>query len=382
MKIQIVGESQLRENIYFKNLTQKRNLQISFAQEIIMISCVFFDEKYSKKDSLYTIVNMKKIILYILSFLILSVPSVSALEAQWFTQISENNGAIDFVCEEQCFIPLGTKSINDYIHLQWEVSWEGIIWYGVMNGQQVVPGELMDVKSYWTEYKFFFNRLKYYNELQANHQIVFIIQWQITGSHVQAFGKQFSFWDKVASQWKSFWNMETLTPYSINLRYGVKIFWTSIVWIGYALFFLFFLYSLFNKKMRNINTFLTIWFSIFLFIGFRNLITYWNITTKWLNEYTFAQADEKKFFDLWDYIVFVGKVLEKIEFENCSVYTESQQSWPFDSHMRSVYLRECEITKDKDQANYHVYYKKAFDENLDAQILLEYNNSYLLQINK
>jgi len=143
-----------------------------------------------------------------------------------------------------------------------------------------------------------------------------------------------------------------------------------------------FIVSLFFKKYRKIDTIIILWFSIYLFISFRNLVTYSYITKTWLSDYSYSDYENKTFFDLWDYLVFTDKVLNFIKKENCSVYVESFQDWPFKSHMSSVYLRACEIVDDISKADYAVYYKKEYSNELKWTVLVNFNSSYLIKINK
>ena len=144
---------------------------------------------------------------------------------------------------------------------------------------------------------------------------------------------KFSFGQKV-SQWrKDFWQMETFTPYSINLRYWVKLMWTSIVKYGYILFIIAAILILIFKKWKKEKKFRMIfyvWLWLFLFIWIRNVITYTSILNQWLSWF----KEDKTYFDLWDYIAFTDKIRTELNLDSnnlskddCKIYIEKQKNY-------------------------------------------------------
>jgi len=77
--------------------------------------------------------------------------------------------------------------------------------------------------------KFNFSELQFFSQIPKEAQVVLIVQGKVSGSEVKAKLKYLSFFEKFDQAWKDFWKMEPMTPYTINLRYGVKILGSSIV---------------------------------------------------------------------------------------------------------------------------------------------------------
>jgi hypothetical protein len=67
-----------------------------------------------------------------------------------------------------------------------------------------------------------------------------------------------------------------------------------------------------------------------------------------LQSYVYQNDSDKKFFDLGDYITFTEKIREKLNLDkdknqNCKIFIDSFQDWPFKAHWESVYLKPCKV---------------------------------------
>lgn len=314
-------------------------------------------------------------------------PSFAQYQQQWFSQFQSLDGNIDFVCTGQCFALIGPVAWSDYALFRGTLQGEGVVGYGFLVGQQIVPGETVQVNGETSvNQQFSFNALSFYAQLPAEAQLVLIAQGNVTGMSVWLEAWFMTFYNKIGQWWKDFWKMEPLTPYSINLRYGAKILWTSIVQYGYWIFFFVALYLLFFAKWNKEKKYRSIFFlgiGIFLFIGMRNIITYTSIVDQWLNSYTNQSLDDKTFFDLWDYIVFTDKIRKTLDLDagkkDCTIFVDSFQDRPFKAHWESVYLKPCTLTLTWSEADYLLYYRKPV-ATWDAQksVLVEFHWNYLL----
>lgn len=329
---------------------------------------------------------MIKYILSILVFLFSYNLSYS-YENQWFRNYKESGANISFKCDKQCFLVTSKKDLNNYFQINWNIKWNWVIWYWFFNWQQIIPWEFIEIKTNQSlDKKFLFKDLAFYDQLVPEIPILLVIQWNIESNDFSFNIWKTTFSENISQAWDNFWKIETLTPYSINLRYWVKINWTSIISIFYILFFIIFIILLFIKKYRTKESIIILWLIFFMFIWFRNLYTYWNIVNTWLKSYTFQEYENKTFFDLWDYLVFTDKIRKEINLDTeknkkCTIYAESFQDWPFVVHW-NLYLKPCKLTNDIKTADYLIYYKKKLSKELNAKLLINFNNSYLLKNNK
>lgn len=314
-------------------------------------------------------------------------PSFAEYQQQWFSQFQELDGNMNFVCETQCFALVWPISGADYTTLQWTFQWNGVVGYGFVVGQQIIPWDTLSVDgNIVIDQQFSFSALSFYSQIPADAQLVFLVQGNVTWNTIHLWLNFMTFYNKIWQWWKDFWTMETLTPYSINLRYGVKLLWVSIVKYGYWLFILAMLYILFFVKWDKENKFRKIFFrgiGIFLFIGIRNFITDAWIVQQGLTTYTNQSYENKTFFDLWDYIVFTDKIRKRLQLDewkrNCKIFVDSFQDWPYKWHWDMLYLKPCELVLTWSEADYLLYYRTPVATwDLQKPVLLEYNGNYLL----
>ncbi|EKE26178.1 MAG: hypothetical protein ACD_4C00394G0003 [uncultured bacterium (gcode 4)] len=326
---------------------------------------------------------MKKIFIFLYLSLFLFQNKVFAeFQTQWFAQFNESENWITFDCKTQCFIILWKYDKKDFLNISWKVKWKWILGYWFLNGQQIVPGETLTIDSERSiNDKFLFSKLQFISQVPSDMLIILIVQGEIRWDGLKILIWNMSFWEKIKEGFNEFWQNETLTPYSINLRYWAKIFWVSIEKIWYILFFLISIiwFFLINKKKR-FDFILYVFLILFLSIFLRNLVTYTFIFNEWRRDYVNKTEDEKRFFDLWDYLAFTKKIRETLELDNmkkCSVYIDSIQEWPFSAHWEAVYLKPCEVTKDTKKADFLIYFKKS--PTINWNVILEFNQSYILK---
>ncbi len=311
-----------------------------------------------------------------------------AYQQQWFDNYTESNWSIDLQCSNQCFLLIWPVYENDFIRIYWNLQWNGLLWYGFLLGDQIYPWETIQV-AWWSniDQKFVLSNSQIYSQIPKDAQLLIAFQWNIIWNQIQIDAGIMWVFDQIWKAWSDFWEMETLTPYSINLRYWIKIFGESIVWYGYIIFLLAIVYVYFSPKYkRNRNQILFyVWLSIFLFIGIRNLVTYVNITYNWLKDFTFQQYDNKAFFDLWDYITLTDKIRKELNLDieknkDCSIFIDSFQDRPFKAHRENLYIKPCIWVMTWSEADYILYYKKPIlQQDQQKQILVEFNWSYLLK---
>ncbi len=289
----------------------------------------------------------------------------------------------------QCEIILWQKDKIDYLNIDWIVKWNGVVgyWFLIWNQISLLNQYDITVSSQINESMNFIEYKQYLNSIPWDTNLILLFNGNINWNLKLHSGK-FSFWQRI-SQWrKDFWKMESYTPYSINLRYWVTLMWTSIVKCGYILFIITAILILIFKKGKKEKKFRIIfyfWLWLFLFIWIRNTVTYTSILSQWLSWF----KGDKTYFDLWDYIAFTDKVRTeldldsgKISRDDCKIYINSFQDWPFVWHRESFYLKPCERVLTWDMANYKIYYKTEVPaENSNKKILISSNNNYLLENN-
>ena len=120
-----------------------------------------------------------------------------------------------------------------------------------------------------------------------------------------------------------------------------------------------------------------------MFVAIRNVITDTSILQQGLNGF---YQEWKQYFDLWDYLDFTNNIRTTLKLDNnqifkddCKIYFQSYQEWPFVTHRENFYLKPCERVFTWAIADYRVYYKIQPTLYENQKILLEFNDSYLLE---
>lgn len=307
----------------------------------------------------------------------------------WFSEYKEKSWISSFSCTNQCYITLGQKWNIDYMNLKWTLNWNWVAAYWFNIWWQIAIINQFNVFGIWQvdESIKFSDYTQYLSSVPNDADLIFLVNWNVKWE-VDIVADMFSFSEKISQGWKGFWNMETFTPYSINLRYWITINWISIIKYWYILFILIAILVLLFKKWKKeqkLKTIFYVWIWIFIFIWIRNTITYTSILHQWLEWF----ANNKTYFDLWDYVWFTNKIREKLNLDSkeftkddCKIYIKSYQEWPFVSHRESFYLKPCERVLTWELANYLIYYKTNISsEDSSKKVLVDYNNSYLLENN-
>ena len=322
----------------------------------------------------------------IVILLIVSYTTVYGYQQQGFSSYSENGSGINFSCSTQCLLLLWPLSSNDILDVAWSLIGQGQIGYGFLIGQQIYPGKVMpitDVLSY--QFDLYDNQV--YSQIPKDQaQLVLIIEWNAQWTDIWLDIYSMGMGDTIAQIWTDFRKNETLMPYSINLRYGIKLLGVSLVKVLYIIFILGGIYILITpryKKKRRQMLFYR-WIALILFLWIRNMINWIDRTVTWLQNYAFVQSDDKVFFDLGDYIVFADKMRdvlkldEKLGQEDCNIMSYGQW-WPFINHLEAVYIKPCEPIADKSLADYIIYYhQEILPEDMNKKKLLEFNGSVVL----
>lgn len=310
-------------------------------------------------------------------------------QQQWFSQYQEWTEWISFNCSSQCVIMLWQKDKIDYLDLEWTVKWNWVIGYWFLIWDQVsllnqygvvVSSDIKDSMNF-AEYE------QYFASVPWDTDLMLLVNWNINWNIKLNSGK-FSFGQRINQWWKDFWQMETFTPYSINLRYWIILMWMSIVKYWYILFVVLAVLILIFKKWKRKQKYRTIfylWLWMFLFIWIRNAITYTSILNQGLSWFKL----DKTYFDLWDYIEFTDRIRNELNLDskeitkdNCKIYIDSFQERPFVTHRENFYLKPCERVWTSDLADYKIYYKTGIPSgDLDKRVLINFNNSYLLENN-
>lgn len=309
------------------------------------------------------------------SALLVSIP-MFAYQTQGFDSYTENAGSIQFVCSSQCTIALGEKGTNDIIKIS-GLSGNGTIVAWAMT-DQFYPLGSQSIKQQLTFMVNSFNNQPIPNQVP----IVLVVQWNVSAANGSILFTQANIIDKV-SQWrKEFWANEWQTFYGINLRYGQKIWGTSVVTIWYRLFIIALAWLYFKNKL-TIKMAIVVAMGIYLVIALRNQIDYSKVTINNIQSYTLAEPGNKVYGNLGDYYEFINRVREAIQLDgekqkSCKAHTDCWQERPFCVHMNSVFMKPCEYTPNANQSDYQIYYKKTPSAPIGKK-LLEFNGSSLYQ---
>ncbi len=314
----------------------------------------------------------------------------SAYQQQGFVTYTEDpTGTVNFSCEAQCFLVIWPLGKYDMLTYKGTMGGNGQIWYGFLVGQQIYAAAIQNVDGS-SEYSWDFGSNQTYSQIPkgAQVQIVLLVNGAVQGTQVAIQPVRLSASKNIKRWWSTFWKNESLMPYSINLRYGVKRGETPFFRILYWVFIIAFFRSLFFIKNRDKSHQAIMTRAIVLVVLFagRNLLNRINWTNTTLHTYSGAPYEQATFFDLGDYPTFITKMRGTLKLDeaygtkDCTIYFDAAQSWPFAAHANEVYIKPCMPAVDKTSADYIVYYKKPVDpENASKPQLLEYNGSVLLQ---
>lgn len=82
----------------------------------------------------------------LLLLVFVAFPSFAQYQQQGFAQFQALDGNMQFVCEEQCFALIGPIAGSDTVTLQGNFEGNGIVGYGFVVGQQIVPAHTLPIQ--------------------------------------------------------------------------------------------------------------------------------------------------------------------------------------------------------------------------------------------
>jgi len=212
-----------------------------------------------------------------LLFLLLFVwlPTFAAYQQQGFIQFQELDGNVDFVCTGQCVAVISPLAWSDYLALHWTLQGNGMIWYGFLVGQQIMPGENIQINGDAVlNQQFFLSKLPFYSQIPPEAQIVLIAQGNITWYHIWLNLWLLNVFEKLSNGFKDALQYKEYNPRTINFlewpmwngRYINQVFfWFIIIWLLFAVLWYFF--SQEKKQKRNAISF-GVWFLVFFRVFF------------------------------------------------------------------------------------------------------------------
>lgn len=148
--------------------------------------------------------------------------SASAFQQQGFTSYQEWYGnKIDFSCESQCVIVVDKLWGSDYLQINGQTQWNGTIGYGFLVGEQIAPGETMQI-NWWgvLDQKFNFSNNPYRDQIPKDASVVLIVQGKVKGSGVGVSVGFFSFFEKFWNGFKQALEYKEYNPRTINFLEG------------------------------------------------------------------------------------------------------------------------------------------------------------------
>lgn len=309
-------------------------------------------------------------------------------EWQWFLLYQETEEWITFICEKKCIIELWQKEKFDFLQLNWEIDGIGVMQF-IKNDWK--KNQILKYHRTIYDKLYFINYEERLNKVSKDDNISIKITWNIKW-FLKIDKIHISFLQKLKKRTtiarEDFLKKDYPDQVSIMRRTGVVINWISILIYGYSLFLLISIIILLLKKKKEIKRKILfyVWLWLFLFIWIRNTVTYTYITNSWVALFKTNQT----YLDLWDFIFFMDKVRKKLDLDskkfadtNCVISTNSTigiDNWIFKGRL-DYYLKPCKlvIVRWDRGVDYKIYYKKMIlSEDLDKKILVEYNDSYLL----
>ena len=309
---------------------------------------------------------MKK--LYFLAILSgLLIPSFgyaveSSVRQQGFESFAEKDGKIIFSCKAQCvYILWGYNRQFDYIDTRISAKGQGKIWYGFVNGQQIIPGEITPFAN--GEQRFSFAKLSFLSQIPDGLSVVMIVDGDIAGD-VSSEMKQNTFSESMVSGWNDFWTFDSFRPYSINLLYGPRIFGTSVNGTFYMLFIFFSLIALFvlflrGKEKKFLATVCIIGGALWIVYDMRMTLELNGYYIKDYKEYISQESGVRSFRDrgnFYDFMNFTQKTLGEVNVWNkktVSFFTDNE--WPFYGSA-TYFLLPSILEKSKKDVDILVFY--------------------------
>lgn len=310
-------------------------------------------------------------------------------EHGWFLEYDEWGKWISFRCEDKCYISLWKVEKSDYLNINWTIDGTGHVvifseWKNLKDFLYI--GSLSSVSGSDIIFSNYDKILL--DHLQDDVSLWIEFRWSVWWA-LKVDKLSFNILQKSLKVLKEFWKMETFNYGGMNFRNWVSMWWHNIVEYGYILFILavisILIISLVFRKLKKEKIFKLIfyvWLCMFLFIWFRNIITWTVLLKQWLSWFT----DNYNLFQLKDYIWFVVKVRNKLHLDDfekndCKIFIKSDKllyNWAVDLHWE-YFFEPCERVYSSDLADYVLYAGVEIEaEDYGKDVLVEYNGRYLL----
>lgn len=309
---------------------------------------------------------MKKLLYSLMILVGWSVSSLGyaleSIQQQGFESFAEKDGKIVFSCKAQCVYVLGAYSRRyDYIAMDIAAKGQGNIGYGLVNGQQIVPGEVVPIQNGIG--KFSFSRLAFLSQIPEGMPLVMIVDGAVSGEMTAKFGTD-TFGESVSNGWNEFWTFDSFRPYSINLLYGPKIGGVSVNGTFYALFILFSIFAIFilffrGKEKKILIALSVIGGNLWALYDIRMTLELNGYYLKDYREYISEESGARSFRDrgdFYDFMAFAEKTLHETGPSNdttVSFFTDSE--WPFYGSA-TYFLLPYTLEKNKKEADISVFY--------------------------
>ncbi len=286
-------------------------------------------------------------------------------QQQWFSQYQEWADWISFSCQNQCVITLWQKDKIDYLDLNWNAKWNGIIAYwflvwdqiSLLNQYEVVVSADINDSMNFVEYKQYFSSIPWITDL------ILLVNGNLNWNIKIDSGK-FSFGKKLSQWWKDFRTFDSFKPYTINLLYGPIVNWENFNKWFYVMFIILFIVLLFIKKDKR--TKLKILLSWLLILWCIYDIRMW---LEWINYYRedyknyISQGTYQKVYrDRWDFYSFVDFVQNQLKLEWVKNFEEiwffTDNTRPFPGSMK-YFLYPYRIRNNQDIWKYILVYQSS-----------------------
>ncbi|MDR0651135.1 MAG: hypothetical protein LBG59_07250 [Candidatus Peribacteria bacterium] len=116
---------------------------------------------------------------------------------QGFSVYQVTDEGARFSCQSECLVVLDKFSGKDILSIQGEIQGNGVLGYGFLVGQQVIPGETMQISSMMLRQEWLFSRAPYIAQIPKDAQIVLIIQGSLQAEALRVDVRGLNFFQKL-----------------------------------------------------------------------------------------------------------------------------------------------------------------------------------------
>ncbi|MCF7834533.1 hypothetical protein K9M48_00560 [Candidatus Gracilibacteria bacterium] len=213
---------------------------------------------------------MKKTIIAVL-FLSFFISFSFAYQQQGFDNYNEANGSINFKCTNQCFLLIGPVVENDFININGDIQGNGVIGYGFLVGEQIYPGETLQINGGNIDKNFVLAGSQIYSQIPGESQLVLLFQGSLQGNNIGINGGIMGVFDKFFNGFNQSLEYKPYNPRTINFlegpmrngKYINQAFFKTIL----ILILLSFISYIFSSKKDNKRK--SIYFGIGILVFFR-----------------------------------------------------------------------------------------------------------------